>query len=217
MSAAVRMSACHSRRFKGDRPIGAATGQQSQPPRPCAKPPLGPGFHSEILQKRNIDLAVFGTQTFGLLGSSTPPPPRHPLTETSGRGGALGGRGASSAVQLFGRRGRPSTRCAAQHERRTRRVLCCLVRAFCLGLREDGALLVVFGGGRRFGGFVGPILRRSAGPLGHWGSADGAGGGPPGARVPRTAPPLPQTAVGRWRMWRSRPPNRSSAESFPWA
>ena len=30
---------CHSRRFKGKRPIGAATGQQSQPPRPCANPP----------------------------------------------------------------------------------------------------------------------------------------------------------------------------------
>ena len=35
----VRMPVCHSRRFKGERPIGAATGQQSQPPRPCAKPP----------------------------------------------------------------------------------------------------------------------------------------------------------------------------------
>ena len=30
---------CHSRRFKGERPIGAATGEQSQPPRPCANPP----------------------------------------------------------------------------------------------------------------------------------------------------------------------------------
>ena len=39
MPAVVRMSACHSRRFKGERPIGAATGQQSQPPRHCANPP----------------------------------------------------------------------------------------------------------------------------------------------------------------------------------
>ena len=38
MPAVVRMPACHSRRFKGERPIGAATGQQSQPPRPCANP-----------------------------------------------------------------------------------------------------------------------------------------------------------------------------------
>ena len=39
MPAVVRMPACHSRRFKGERPIGAATGEQSQPLRPCAKPP----------------------------------------------------------------------------------------------------------------------------------------------------------------------------------
>ena len=39
MPAVVRMPACHSRRFKGERPIGAATGEQSQPPRPCANPP----------------------------------------------------------------------------------------------------------------------------------------------------------------------------------
>ena len=39
MPAVVRMPACHNRRFKGERPIGAATGQQSQPPRPCANPP----------------------------------------------------------------------------------------------------------------------------------------------------------------------------------
>ena len=39
MPAVVRTPACHSRRFKGERPIGTATGQQSQPPRPCAKPP----------------------------------------------------------------------------------------------------------------------------------------------------------------------------------
>ena len=39
MPAVVRMPACHSRRFKGERPIGAATGQRSQPPRPCANPP----------------------------------------------------------------------------------------------------------------------------------------------------------------------------------
>ena len=38
MPAVVRMPTCHSRRFKGERPLGAATGQQSQPPRPCAKP-----------------------------------------------------------------------------------------------------------------------------------------------------------------------------------
>ena len=37
--AVVRMPACHSRRFKGERPIGTATGEQSQPPRPCATPP----------------------------------------------------------------------------------------------------------------------------------------------------------------------------------
>ena len=42
MPAAMRMPACHSRRFKGERPIGAATGQQSQPPRPCANPPPPP-------------------------------------------------------------------------------------------------------------------------------------------------------------------------------
>ena len=42
MPAVVRMPACHSRRFKGERPIGAATGQQSQPPRPCAKSPPPP-------------------------------------------------------------------------------------------------------------------------------------------------------------------------------
>ena len=29
----------HSRRFKGEGPIGAATGEQTQPPRPCAPPP----------------------------------------------------------------------------------------------------------------------------------------------------------------------------------
>ena len=40
--AVVRRPACHSRRFKGERPIGAATGQQSQPPTPCAKPPAPP-------------------------------------------------------------------------------------------------------------------------------------------------------------------------------
>ena len=40
--AVVRRPACHSRRFKGERPIGAATGQQSQPPRPCANPPPPP-------------------------------------------------------------------------------------------------------------------------------------------------------------------------------
>ena len=38
MPAEVRMPACHGRRFKGERPIGAATGEQSQPPRPCASP-----------------------------------------------------------------------------------------------------------------------------------------------------------------------------------
>ena len=45
MPAAVQMPACHSRRFKGERPIGAATGLQSQPPRPCANrqpPPPSP-------------------------------------------------------------------------------------------------------------------------------------------------------------------------------
>ena len=40
--AAVRRPACRSRRFKGERPIGAATGQQSQPPRPYANPPPPP-------------------------------------------------------------------------------------------------------------------------------------------------------------------------------
>ena len=39
MPAAVRMPAWHSRGFKGEGPIGAATGSQSQPPRPCANPP----------------------------------------------------------------------------------------------------------------------------------------------------------------------------------
>ena len=39
MPAVVWRPACHSRRFKGERPIGAATGNQSQPPRPCAPPP----------------------------------------------------------------------------------------------------------------------------------------------------------------------------------
>ena len=39
MPAVVQMCAYHSRRFKGERPIGAATGYQSQPPRPCANPP----------------------------------------------------------------------------------------------------------------------------------------------------------------------------------
>ena len=33
---------CHSRRSKGERPIGAATGQQSQPPRPLCHPPPPP-------------------------------------------------------------------------------------------------------------------------------------------------------------------------------
>ena len=41
--AVVRMPAGHGRRFKGERPIGAATGQQSQPPRPCATPPTPSG------------------------------------------------------------------------------------------------------------------------------------------------------------------------------
>ena len=35
MPAEVQMPDCHGRRFKGERPIGAATG----PPRPCANPP----------------------------------------------------------------------------------------------------------------------------------------------------------------------------------
>ena len=39
MPAVVRMPTCHSRRFKGERPIGAATSYKSQPPRPCARPP----------------------------------------------------------------------------------------------------------------------------------------------------------------------------------
>ena len=33
---------CHGRRFKGERPIGAATGHQSQPLRPCASAPPPP-------------------------------------------------------------------------------------------------------------------------------------------------------------------------------
>ena len=39
MPTVVQMPACHSRRFKGERPIGAAKGKHSQPPRPCANPP----------------------------------------------------------------------------------------------------------------------------------------------------------------------------------
>ena len=42
MPAVVRMPACCSRIFKGERPVGAATGYQSQPPRPCATPPPRP-------------------------------------------------------------------------------------------------------------------------------------------------------------------------------
>ena len=49
-------------------------------------PPPDPDFivgKNEILQKEIIiDLAVFGTQTFGLLGSRTPPPPQPPLRRT---------------------------------------------------------------------------------------------------------------------------------------
>ena len=53
MPAAVWMPACHSRRFKGEWPIGAATGQQSQPPRPCANPPSPPlcVYPDDILRK----------------------------------------------------------------------------------------------------------------------------------------------------------------------
>ena len=54
MPAAVRMPPCHGRRFKGERPIGAATGQQSQPPRPCANPPPPPKTKRTIVGKTEI-------------------------------------------------------------------------------------------------------------------------------------------------------------------
>ena len=51
----------------------------------------GPDFivgKNEILQNEDIDLAVFGTQTFGLLGSRTPPHPPSPIENSGGGGGA---------------------------------------------------------------------------------------------------------------------------------
>ena len=62
---------------KGERPMGAAKGKQSDTEALCQTPPSDPDFiagKNEIFTNENIDLAVFGTQTFGLLGSRTPPP-----------------------------------------------------------------------------------------------------------------------------------------------
>ena len=85
MPAVVRMPACHSRRFKGERPIGAATGYQSQPPRPCAKsPPLqrirlgggvwgAPPALSEPLVERPVPL-----RRVCVVEPPPPPPPPAP-------------------------------------------------------------------------------------------------------------------------------------------
>ena len=47
LPAAVRMPACHSRRFKGERPIGAAKGKQSDTEALCQTPP-GRGMPAEV-------------------------------------------------------------------------------------------------------------------------------------------------------------------------
>ena len=61
MPAVVQTAACHSRRFKGERPIGAATGQQSQPSRPCAKPPIG-GLRPTVSCQRYRPLGSMGAE-----------------------------------------------------------------------------------------------------------------------------------------------------------
>ena len=80
MPAVVWMPACHS---KGERPIGAATGYQSQPPRPCATPPPPRARQPNWLGSRKVYLGVWGA-----LGAPFPtlPPP---------------GRGAPRAGSLF--------------------------------------------------------------------------------------------------------------------
>ena len=71
MPAVVRMPACHGRRFRGERPIGAATGYQSQPPRPCANPP--PPLSIPPPEGRRSPPNPRGG---GGLSPNAPPPPR---------------------------------------------------------------------------------------------------------------------------------------------
>ena len=81
-------------------------------------PPSDPDFiagKNEVLQKEMLIWAVFGTQSFGLLGSRTPPPPSPlPLEDNSGAGFGLG-LGDPSPVRglqttfFVPREGRPCT------------------------------------------------------------------------------------------------------------
>ena len=108
MPAVVRTPAWHSRRFNGERPIGAATGQQSPPPRPCAnppppfRPPLPPPpplFEAKLssapLAQEDLSgksfCGAFGAMAGGTIGGAggqtIPSPSSLPIRPAGGRGG----------------------------------------------------------------------------------------------------------------------------------
>ena len=80
MPAAVRRPACHSRRFKGERPIGTATGQQSQPPRPCANPPPLTNSDGHAMCRGVWHICVATAWRRGDMGGGSHPTRKHACT-----------------------------------------------------------------------------------------------------------------------------------------
>ena len=106
MPAAVRMSACHGRRFKGERPIGAATGQQSQPLRPCARPPPPPPARDGPAAPRHRLAAPQASghkrgrhpPSADVRKAGPPPPPLTPAPPPAPEGDSEGGRFGGGAT-----------------------------------------------------------------------------------------------------------------------
>ena len=108
MPAAVRMPACHSRRFKGERPIGAATGQQSQPPRPCANPPPSASPMSGV--------HISARERAGATARPPPPLPRrrfphHRLVAATERTACTSGWGSGRSAAMTTTKAGPRCRC----------------------------------------------------------------------------------------------------------
>ena len=109
MPAAERRPAWHSRRFKGERPIGAATGYQSQPPRPCANPPppLPDGSGHRVTDATATRLGPFSQRQRDHQEQRSTHLPVDPLEHAVARGGQASRhrcREVCGSFSFFGRR-----------------------------------------------------------------------------------------------------------------